>query len=116
MEQEKKQGIAPEEKKDFTKGLVEFLKEYSVIGLAIGVIVAQASKDLIDSIVKGLFTPFIDLVVPGEKFSNLAFNIVGTRFDVGSIISSFLTFIIVMIILYVVVKKILKREDLIKKK
>ncbi|MDD5071512.1 MAG: MscL family protein [Patescibacteria group bacterium] len=117
MEQDKNtQDSGEEKKKNFTNGLIEFLKEYSVIGLAIGVIVAQTSKDLIDSIVKGIFTPLINLIVPGEKFSNLAFHISGTRFDVGSIISSFLTFIIVMVILYVVVKKILKRDDLIKKK
>ncbi|MDD5290928.1 MAG: MscL family protein [Patescibacteria group bacterium] len=112
MEQEKKD---ESNKTSFSKGLLEFLKEYSVIGLAIGVIVAQTSKDLIDSIVKGIFTPLIDLIVPGEKFSNLAFNLAGTRFDIGTIISSLLTFIIVMVILYVVVKKILKRDDLIKK-
>jgi large conductance mechanosensitive channel len=116
MEQEKNQEVLVEKKKGFAKDLLEFLKEYSVIGLAIGVIVAQTSKDLIDSIVKGIFTPFIDLIVPGDKFSNLAFNIGSARFDIGLIISSFLTFIIVMVILYVVVKKILKREDLIKKK
>jgi large conductance mechanosensitive channel len=116
MEQEKNQEVLAEKKKGFVKDLLEFLKEYSVIGLAIGVIVAQTSKDLIDSIVKGIFTPFIDLIVPGEKFKNLSFNIGSSRFDVGAIISSLLTFIIVMVILYVVVKKILKRDDLIKKK
>jgi len=47
--------------------------------------------------------------------TNLTFNIAGTRFDIGTIVSSLLTFIIVMVILYVVVKKILKRDDLIKK-
>lgn len=103
-------------KTSFLKGLVEFLKEYSVIGLAIGVIIAQVSKDLIDSIVKGLFTPFIDLIVPGEEFSNLVFYLAGARFDIGAIISSLLTFLIVMVILYAVVKKILKKDDLIKKK
>lgn len=113
--EEKTQEVLVEKKKNFAKELLEFLKEYSVIGLAIGVIVAQTSKDLIDSIVKGLFTPFIDLIVPGDKFSNLAFNIGSARFDIGSIISSSLTFVIVMVILYVVVKKILKRDDLIKK-
>lgn len=101
--------------RSFSKGLLEFLKEYSVIGLAIGVIIAQTSKDLIDSIVKGLFTPFIDLLVPGQEFNNLKFKVADSVFDVGSIVSSSLTFFIVMIILYVVVKKLLKKDDLIKK-
>ncbi len=115
MEQEKKQKIAIGGYKNFTKDLLEFFKEYSVIGLAIGVIVAQTSKDLIDSIVRGLFTPFVDLIVPVKDFPNLTFNIAGSLFNIGSIISSLMTFIIVMVILYVIIKKILKDDNLIKK-
>ena len=100
----------------FLQGLLAFLKEYSVIGMAIGVIVAQSSKGLIDALVKGLFAPFIELLVPGQKFAELKFTVKGVVFDVGTILSAFLSFLIVMIILYVVIKKILGREDLIKKK
>jgi large-conductance mechanosensitive channel len=111
MQEEKQQ----QEKQSFAKGLFAFLKEYSVIGLAIGVIVAQISKDLIDSIVKGIFTPFIQLIIPGGGFQNLAFYIKDVKFDAGLIISNFLTFIIVLTILYILIKKILKKEDLLKK-
>ena len=118
MTEDKKQDNSQPEKenKRIWSGLYEFLKEYSVIGLAIGVIVAQISKDLIDSIVAGLFTPLIDLLVPGQEFKNLIFSFHGVKFDIGSIVDAFLTFLIVMIVLYILVKKILKREDLIKKK
>lgn len=104
-----------EPKKKFTSELFEFLKEYSVIGLAIGVITAQISKDLIDSVVKGLFMPFINLFLPGEKFSNLVFTIGDSKFDFGSVFNALLTFLIVLIILYLVVKKILKKDDYLKK-
>jgi len=102
--------------KKFGHGLLAFLREYSVIGLAIGVIVAQSSKSLIDAMVSGLFTPFIGLFVPGKTFEQLKWTVGDSVFDIGSVISSFLSFVIVMTILYVVIKKILKREDLIKKK
>lgn len=102
-------------KKSFTNDLFDFLKEYSIIGLAIGVVIAQASKDLIDAIVKGIFTPFINLIVPGQKFGNLVFKLGDSTFDIGAVINSALTFLIVMLILYIVVKKILKRDDLIKR-
>jgi len=105
-----------EVKKSFWDGLFAFLREYSVIGLAIGVIIAQTSKDLVDAIVKGLFTPLIDLIVPGDKIKNLVFTVKGVGFDIGAVISAGITFIIVMALLYVIVKKILKKEDLIKKK
>jgi len=102
-------------KQTFASGLFAFLKEYSVIGLAIGVIIAQSSKTLIDAIVKGVFTPLIDLLVPGEKFQNLTFKLGGAVFDIGSIIDALLSFFIVLTVLYIIVKKLLKREDLIKK-
>lgn len=118
MSEEIKEEIKNEEqtkqKPKFGQELIEFLKEYSVIGMAIGVIVAQISKDLVDSIVKGVFTPFINLIVPGDKIDNLIFMIGGSKFDVGIIINALLTFAIVLIVLYIIVKKILKREDLLK--
>jgi large conductance mechanosensitive channel len=104
-----------EQKKKFTAELFAFLKEYSVIGLAIGVITAQISKDMIDSVVKGLFMPFINLFLPGDKFSALVFTIGGSRFDFGSVLNSLLTFSIVLIILYIIVKKILKKDEYLKK-
>ncbi|MFH0892700.1 MAG: MscL family protein [Candidatus Falkowbacteria bacterium] len=109
----------PEEKtpvkQSFAAGLFAFLKEYSVVGMAIGVIIAQSSKTLIDALVKGIFTPLIDLIVPGEKFQNLTLKLGGAVFDIGSIIDALLSFFIVLTILYIIVKKLLKRDDLIKK-
>lgn len=105
-----------EEKKHLLTGLLNFLKEYSVIGMAIGVITAQISKDLIDSIVKGLFMPLITLLIPGKGLEGLTFVVGGSKFDLGVVINNLLTFFIVMTILYIVVKKLLKRDDLIAKK
>jgi large conductance mechanosensitive channel len=103
-------------KKSFLSGLLEFLREYSVIGMAIGVIIAQTSKDLVDSIVKGIFTPLINLVIPGEGIKNLIFTVKGSTFDVGSILNALLTFFIVMLLLYLIVKRLLKKDDLLAKK
>lgn len=104
------------DKKNFGRGLIEFLKENSVIGLAVGVIMAQTSKSVIDSIVNGLFTPLIGLIVPSSKIGNMIFQIRGVKFDFGSIISAALSFIITMTVLYVLVKKLLKKEELLQKK
>ncbi len=100
--------------KSFWTGLMGFLKKYSVIGLAIGVITAQASKDLVDAIVKGVFTPLIKLIVP-SGFTDLTFTIRGATFDIGIIFNAGLTFIIVMAFLYFVIKTILKNDELLEK-
>lgn len=100
--------------KSFGQELLAFLKKYSVIGLAIGVITAQASKDLVDALVKGVFTPLIKLIVPAD-FTDLVFYIRGEAFDIGIIISAALTFVIVMVFLYIVIKKLLKNDELLEK-
>lgn len=94
---------------------LNFLRENSVIGLTIGVLVAQISKDLVDSIVKGIFTPFINIIVPSGDLKNFSFIVNGSKFDVGMVINAFLTFSIIMLILYIVLKKILKSDVLTKK-
>lgn len=101
---------------DFLKGLITFLKEYSVLGLAIGLIIGQASKDLVDSIVSGLFMPLIKLIISNDNFDNFSFVIKGSTFELGRAISSFLTFLIVMTLLYFIVKKIIKNDKLLQKK
>lgn len=100
----------------FLKGLLDFLKEYSVIGLAIGVVVGQTSKDLVDSLVKGLFMPAVELLVSKEKFESLVFILRGVSFNIGSILSSLITFLIVMTLLYFIVKKIIKNDSFLPKK
>ena len=99
-------------KKPF-KGLFEFLKEYSIIGMAIGVVFGQVSKDLVDALVRGIFMPCINLIIPGESLEKMVMVVNGTRFDFGLVLNTLLTFLIVMTFLYVLVKKILKREDLL---
>jgi len=120
MDQEKnKEGSNNNSKKssnNFLKGLVSFLKEYSVLGLAIGLIIGQASKDLVDSIVNGLFMPLIKLIISQENFDNFSFVIRDVTFQLGLVISSFLTFLIVMILLYFIVKKIIKNDNILQKK
>lgn len=105
----------PQKKVSFTQGLFEFLKKYSVIGLAIGVITAEASKDVVNSFVSGVFTPLIRLIIPGD-ITHFMFSVRGVEFDIGAILNSTLTFLIIMTFLYFIIKNILRKEDLLDKK
>ncbi|MFA5644286.1 MAG: MscL family protein [Patescibacteria group bacterium] len=104
---------APE---NFLKGLLSFLKEYSVLGLAIGLIIGQASKDLVDAIVNGLFMPFISLFISKDNLENLSFTIREVDFELGKVISSLLVFLIIMALLYFIIKKIVKNDSFLEKK
>ena len=101
---------------NFLRGLIEFLKEYSVIGLAIGVVVGQTSKDLVDSLVKGVFMPIVELLISKDRFENMVFTVKNVNFNIGSVLSAFLTFVIVMSLLYFIVKKIIKNDSFLPKK
>lgn len=100
----------------FFQGLMNFLKEYSVLGLAIGLIIGQASKELVDSMVTGVFMPLVELIISKEKFNNMNFTINNVVFSFGKILNSFLTFVIIMALLYFIIKKIIKNDKLLQKK
>lgn len=112
---EKEEKIKKKQRSLFS-GLFSFLKEYSVLGLAIGLIIGQASKELVDSIVNGLFMPFVQLIISKDKFDSLNIVFKGVTFDFGKVIGTLLTFLIIMFLLYFIVKKIIKREEFLKKK
>jgi large conductance mechanosensitive channel len=84
--------------------------------LAIGVIVAQISKDLVDSLVAGLLMPLIKLIIPVQGVENLSFTVKGIVFNFGNILNNLLTFLIVLTILFIVIKKILKKDWMPKKR
>jgi large conductance mechanosensitive channel len=100
----------------FFSGLLTFLKEYSVLGLAIGLIIGQASKDLVDSMVGGIFMPFVQLIISKDKFDGMNFIFRGVSFNFGGVLSTFLSFLIIMFLLYFIVKKIIKNDSLLEKK
>ncbi len=94
----------------FFDRLVAFLKEYSVLGVAIGVIVAQAAKDFVEAVVSGIFVPLLNLLIPGNELGQLTFSIRGVGFNLGRPFSTLVTLLIIVIFLYYIFKKIIKNE------
>lgn len=93
----------------------QFLKDYSVIGLAIGIVMGTAINRLIQTIVDGLITPLINLIVPNEDFQALIFTVRGIEFRFGDIISALIQFIIVALLIFFTVKYLLRKDELLKK-
>ena len=90
---------------------MKFLKEYGVIGLAIGVIIGSKAGDLVKSIVDGLLMPIIGLVLPSGDWQKL---VVGP-FQVGIVLASMINFIIVAFLVFLFAKKVLQEETVAKK-
>ncbi len=88
-----------------------FLKEYGVIGLALGVIIGGKAGELVTSIVEGLLMPVIGLVLPSGGWQKWAIG----DFKFGPVLAALINFIIVAYFVFFVAKKLLKEETVTKK-
>ena len=100
-----------ESMKEFT----QFLKNYGVIGLAIGVIIGGKANELVTSVVNDLLMPLI--FQPALRAANvddirkLSYN--GILY--GKVIGTSIDFIIVAFVIFMFAKHVLKEEAVTKK-
>ena len=93
------------------KDFMAFLKEYSIIGLAIAVIIGGKAGELVKAIVDGLLMPIVALVLPGGDWQKWMLG----PFAIGSVLAALLNFFIVALLVYWFAKKVLKEEKVAKK-
>ena len=79
----------------------EFLSKYKIFGLAVAFIIALYVGTLVQATVKDLLLPLISLVIPG--ITNLSTYIIGP-FAVGDFLVALITFLIVALLVFIVVK------------
>lgn len=90
-------------------GFVEFLREQSVVGLAIGLVLGTQAKSLVDQLVTSFINPLTGLLLPGQgtlaqKVVHAHFNGKTAAFGWGAFVYSALTFVIVAAVVYFVFK------------
>jgi len=91
----------PAPPKGFVNEFKDFLSKYKVFGLAVAFIVALYVGTLVQALVKDLLLPAITLLIPGmENLSTLTLG----PFGVGDFLVALITFLIVALIVFVVVK------------
>lgn len=102
----------------------DFAIKDNIIGLAVGVIIGVAFKDLVDSLVKNIFTPPIGYLTAKIDFSNLFISLGPKQYDTlseaqdagavvlqyGLVLNAFITFIITAIVLYIIVRALSRTE------
>ena len=90
---------------------MNFLKEYSIIGLAIGVIIGAKAGELVKSVVDGLMMPLVGLLLPSGDWQTLAVG----PFQIGIVIAALINFIIVAWLVFMFAKMVLKEDSVAKK-
>ncbi|MDY6788489.1 MAG: MscL family protein [Candidatus Nanohaloarchaea archaeon] len=89
---------------------LEFLKEYKVVGLAIGIVVGTATTDLVNSVVDDIVMPLVGIFLPSEEWQTYTVSLASAELKVGHLIGSIVDFAIIALIVFLFVKYILKQE------
>jgi large conductance mechanosensitive channel len=89
----------------------EFLKNYKVVELAIGVVIGGAVKDLVTSIADDLLMPVIGILSPDGSWRSIVIKLAGSDFKIGNLLGSIVNFLIIATVVFVVIKKILKIDN-----
>ena len=91
------------------QGFITFLREQSVVGLAIGLVLGTQAKALVDQLMVSFINPLTGLLLPGEgnlrqKVFTVSINGKSEPFGWGAFLSSLMTFVIVAAVVYYVFK------------
>lgn len=101
-------------------GFADFLREQSVVGLAIGLVIGAQVKSLADSLIASFINPMVGLVLPGkgaldQKTFIMHLDQKTAVFTWGSFVATLLSFLTTAAVVYFVFKS-LKLDRLTKKK
>jgi large conductance mechanosensitive channel len=82
------------------KGFKQFLLRGNAVDLAVGVVIGAAFGNVVNTLVKGLLTPFIAAVVKQPDFSSISFTIHGSKFLIGDFANALVSFVIIAAAVY----------------
>ncbi|MCX9080591.1 MAG: MscL family protein [Candidatus Methanoperedens sp.] len=99
-----------ETKKSFLSEFNDFLTKYGVIGLAVAFVMGLAITKLITALVNDLIMPIIGALIPGGDWRLATLNIGSIKFLVGDFVGALIDFIIIAIVIFMIVKNIVKEK------
>jgi large conductance mechanosensitive channel protein len=90
--------------KGFWNEFKDFISKYKILGMAIAIVIGLYLGLLIQALVAGLLIPLIGLAMPGINLSTHVVTVLGQEFTIGDFLIALITFIIVALIAFLVVK------------
>jgi large-conductance mechanosensitive channel len=88
-------------------GFVDFLREYTVVTLAIGFVVAQQVQGLVKQLVAAFIDPFSKLLFGtalSQRTFTLHFHDRAANFAWGDFVYGVIDFLLVLIVIYLIIK------------
>lgn len=97
--------------KQIREEFLKFIKSYGVISVAIGIVMGQAIAKVITVIVEGMVMPVLEVVLPGNKWQEAILHIGRISIKLGLIIAALIDFFAISLVVFFLVKYILRIED-----
>ena len=97
---EPKPAPAPTPKKGLMAEFMEFVSKYKVLGMAVAFIIGLYLGTLIQALVNDLIMPIIQIAMPGTAWEAIELG----PFRVGHFIGALITFLIVALVIFLIVK------------
>ena len=85
------------------KGFREFLMRGNVVDLAVGVVIGAAFGAVVKGLVDSVINPLIALIAGKPDFSSIKFDVNGTVFPIGNLITAAVLFILTAAAIYFLV-------------
>lgn len=96
--------------KKIKEEFLKFIKSYGIIAVAIGIVMGQAIAKVITVIVEGLVMPVLEVVLPGNKWQDAVLYLGSINIKIGLIIAALIDFFAVSLVVFFLVRYILKVE------
>jgi uncharacterized protein YegP (UPF0339 family)/large-conductance mechanosensitive channel len=91
--------------KGFVNEFKDFLSKYKIFGLAVAFILALYAGILVQALVKDFIIPLLGLVIPGmSDLATYSVVVLSQVFGIGDFLIALITFIVVALVVFVVVK------------
>jgi large conductance mechanosensitive channel len=96
---------APEPPKGLWAEFKDFMSKYKVMGLAVAFIMGVYLGGLVQALVKDLLMPLIGLAIPGlADLATYTYTVESQAFGIGNFLVAMITFIIVALVIFILVK------------
>lgn len=92
------------------KEFKEFISKGNVIDMAIGLVMGSAFTAIVNAVVEGILMPIISGLTAGVDYKDLVFNVFGAKLQVGNVINAIITFLIISLFLFLIVKALAKAQ------
>jgi large conductance mechanosensitive channel len=86
------------------KDFKAFINKGNVVMIAVGLVMALYFQQIVNAVLDGVINPIIAAIFGQPDFTQIGFDIGDARISIGLVIDAVLSFIIVALVLFVIIK------------